>query len=112
MGKKLHILFLNNAAGESFIASVDYDSNWTYQDLGGAHFTNVFESFNYEEVESYLREMEKITTRYCVYYDNDDYYIRKLNCSNGNIQSNKPSYNADALKFFDTYKQAEEYINA
>ena len=72
----------------------------------------MFESNSLEEVEIYLRRMEADTTRYYVYYDNyaDRYYIRELNCSKGTIQDNKPNYNAHPLKCFDTYEEAETYI--
>ena len=41
--KKLYVLFQNVSAGELFIRETD-DDDFSYQELGGAHATNIFES--------------------------------------------------------------------
>jgi hypothetical protein len=112
MNKKLYILFENRAAGETFIREVEENSNWTYQELGGAHATNIFESNSLEEVKSYLRELKEATTQYYVFWDNqyDEYYIRTISCNSGSIQDNKPTHNSKVLRVFDTYEEAEAYI--
>ena len=63
--KKLYVLFQDLAAGELFIRETD-DDNFTYQELGGSHATNIFESYDEEEVEKKYNEIIESETIYVV----------------------------------------------
>ena len=63
--KKLYVLFQDLAGGELFIRETD-DDNFTYQELGGSHATNIFESYDEEEVEKKYNEIIESETIYVV----------------------------------------------
>ena len=54
--KKLYVLFQDLAGGELFIRETD-DNDFTYQELGGSHAINIFESYDEEEVEKKYDEI-------------------------------------------------------
>ena len=63
--KKLYALFQDLAGGELFIRETD-DDNFTYQELGGCNATNIFESYDEEEVEKKYNEIIESETIYVV----------------------------------------------
>lgn len=63
--KKIYVLFQDLAGGELFIRETD-DDNFTYQELGGSHATNIFESYDEEEVEKKYNEIIESETIYVV----------------------------------------------
>ena len=63
--KKLYVLFQDLAGGELFIRETD-DDDFTYQELGGLHATNIFESYDEEEVEKKYDEIIESETIYVV----------------------------------------------
>ena len=63
--KKLYVLFQDLAGGELFIRETD-DDNFTYQELGGCNATNIFESYDEEEVEKKYDEIIESETIYVV----------------------------------------------
>ena len=63
--KRLYVLFQDLAGGELFIRETD-DDNFTYQELGGSHATNIFESYDEEEVEKKYNEIIESETMYVV----------------------------------------------
>ena len=63
--KKLYVLFQDLAGGELFIRETD-DDNFTYQELGGCHANNIFESENEEEVLRKYNEIIESETIYVV----------------------------------------------
>ena len=63
--KKLYVLFQDLAGGRLFIEETD-DDDFTYQDLGGSHATNIFESYDEEEVEKKYNEIIESETIYVV----------------------------------------------
>ena len=63
--KKLYVLFQDLAGGELFIRETD-DDDFTYQELGGSHATNIFESYDEEEVEKKYDEIIELETIYVV----------------------------------------------
>ena len=63
--KKLYVLFQDLAGGRLFIEETD-DDDFTYQELGGSHATNIFESYDEEEVEKKYNEIIESETIYVV----------------------------------------------
>ena len=63
--KKLYVLFQDLVGGRLFIEETD-DDDFTYQDLGGSHATNIFESYDEEEVEKKYNEIIESETIYVV----------------------------------------------
>ena len=63
--KRLYVLFQDLAGGELFIRETD-DDDFTYQELGGSHATNIFESYDEEEVEKKYNEIIESETIYVV----------------------------------------------
>ena len=63
--EKLYVLFQDLAGGELFIRETD-DDNFTYQELGGCNATNIFESYDEEEVEKKYNEIIESETIYVV----------------------------------------------
>ena len=63
--KKLYVLFQDLAGGRLFIEETN-DDDFTYQDLGGSHATNIFESYDEEEVEKKYNEIIESETIYVV----------------------------------------------
>ena len=63
--KKLYVLFQDLAGGRLFIEETD-DDDFTYQDLGGSYATNIFESYDEEEVEKKYNEIIESETIYVV----------------------------------------------
>ena len=63
--KRLYVLFQDLAGGELFIRETD-DDNFTYQELGGCNATNIFESYDEEEVEKKYNEIIESETIYVV----------------------------------------------
>ena len=53
--EKLYVLFQDTVGGRLFIEETE-DDDFTYQELGGCHANNIFESENEEEV---LRKYKK-----------------------------------------------------
>ena len=63
--KRLYVLFQDLAGGELFIRETE-DNDFTYQELGGSHATNIFESYDEEEVEKKYNEIIESETIYIV----------------------------------------------
>ena len=63
--KKLYVLFQNITEGRLFIEETE-DDDFTYQELGGSHATNIFESYDEEEVEKKYNEIIESETIYVV----------------------------------------------
>ena len=63
--KRLYVLFQDLAGGELFIRETE-DNDFTYQELGGSHATNIFESYDEEEVEKKYNEIIESETIYVV----------------------------------------------
>ena len=63
--KRLYVLFQDLAGGELFIRETE-DNDFTYQELGGLHATNIFESYDEEEVEEKYNEIIESETIYVV----------------------------------------------
>ena len=63
--KKLYVLFQDLASGELFIRETE-DDDFTYQELGGCHANNIFESENEEEVLRKYNEIIESETIYVV----------------------------------------------
>ena len=63
--KKLYVLFQDIAAGELFIRETD-DDDFTYQEFGGCHSTNIFESEDENEVLKKYDEIIESETKYIV----------------------------------------------
>ena len=61
--KKIYVLFQDLASGELFIRETE-DDDFTYQELGGCHANNIFESENEEEV---LRKYDEIIESETIY---------------------------------------------
>ena len=112
MNKVLYIVFSNRCAGEMWIAQVDYDSDWTYQKVGGAYSTNEFESFDIEECKSYIKECIKNSKKYLVLLDRyyDDMWIEEWDCCAGTFQKIEIETGGSIQRRFDTKEEAEKYI--
>lgn len=87
----LYIVFVNNAAGSMWIEEVDMDTDWTYQQVGGSHANDVFESRNLEECEKYIKSEVEATTRFAVFQGKDEngnpyYFYEKIDCTSGTYQ--------------------------
>ena len=63
--KKIYVLFQDLASGELFIRETE-DDDFTYQELGGCHANNIFESENEEEVLRKYNEIIESETIYVV----------------------------------------------
>ena len=63
--KRLYVLFQDLAGGELFIRETE-DDDFTYQELGGCNATNIFESYDEEEVEKKYNEIIESETMYVV----------------------------------------------
>ena len=63
--KRLYVLFQDLAGGELFIRETE-DNDFTYQELGGSHATNIFESYDEDEVEKKYNEIIESETIYIV----------------------------------------------
>ena len=61
--KKLYVLFQNITEGRLFIEETE-DDNFTYQELGGCHANNIFESEDENEV---LRKYDEIIESETIY---------------------------------------------
>lgn len=61
--KKLYVLFQDTVGGRLFIEETE-DDDFTYQELGGCHANNIFESENEEEV---LRKYDEIIESETIY---------------------------------------------
>ena len=85
--KKLYVLFQNVSAGELFIRETD-DDNFSYQELGGVYATNIFESYNEDEVIKKYDEIIEKETMYVVLRgtETDRIEIIKLQPNEGSIQ--------------------------
>ena len=85
--KKLYILFQNKASGELFITDTE-DDDFTYQELGGCHANNIFESEDENEV---LRKYEEIIETETIYVlargiESNRIEVVKLQPNEGTIQ--------------------------
>lgn len=63
--KKLYVLFQDVAAGKLFIRETE-DDDFTYQELGGCHATNIFESEDEDEIMKKYDEIIESETIYIV----------------------------------------------
>ena len=63
--KKLYVLFQDTVEGRLFIEETE-DDDFTYQELGGCHANNIFESENEEEVLRKYNEIIESETIYVV----------------------------------------------
>ena len=111
MKKMLYVLFVNKAAGESFITSVDTTKEWSYQEIGKTHFDNIFESYSREEVEKYLEEYSSIKEYRVIIRKEDDYALVKSldDCTSGSLQSLCINYDAyDYGRPFSSKEEAEQ----
>ena len=114
MSKLLYIVFQNVGAGRMWIEEVKEDSNWTYQQLGGNHASNVFESYSKEECENYIAEEIKTSTKFVVFSGrNSDgencYWIEKMDCCSGTYQEVGGSH-SNWLKEYETEEEAQKHL--
>lgn len=107
---KLYIVFDNNASGSMWIESVEEYTDWTYQQLGGSHATNIFESESREECEKYIDECIAESGRYEIFYTNDYYYYHYIDCTTGTYQDNGLDW-SDMVAETKTEEEAQEYCN-
>ena len=63
--EKLYVLFQDTVGGRLFIEETE-DDDFTYQELGGCHANNIFESENEEEVLRKYNEIIESETIYVV----------------------------------------------
>ena len=63
--EKLYVLFQDTVGGRLFIEETE-DDDFTYQELGGCNATNIFESYDEEEVEKKYNEIIESETIYVV----------------------------------------------
>lgn len=63
--EKLYVLFQDTVGGRLFIEETE-DDDFTYQELGGCHANNIFESENEEEVLKKYDEIIESETIYVV----------------------------------------------
>ena len=113
--RKLYVLFQNVAAGELFITDTE-DDNFTYQELGGCYATNIFESYDKDEV---IREYEKIIELETIYVvargtETNTIEIVRLQPNDGTIQdvlSDLSSYYGENFKEVCICNSKKELIN-
>jgi len=74
---KLYIVFSNGPENKMWYNEVDTDSNWTYQEVGGCHATDVFESYNEQEAIDYIEEQEKASIEYAVFRKKRSLFLQK-----------------------------------
>ena len=112
MEKTLYIVFSNRPAGEMWISSVEYDSEWTYKQLGGCNSTNEFESFSYEECVNYINECRENSKEYLVMWDeyNDIEWIEIWDCCMGTYRELEDSVKGIILRKFKKKEDALKYI--
>ena len=112
--RKLYVLFQNTASGELFIADTD-DDNFTYQELGGCHANNIFESENEEEV---LRKYDEIIESETIYVvargcETNRIEVIRLQPNEGSIQellSDLSNYYVEPFKEVCVCSNEEELI--
>ena len=63
--EKLYVLFQDTVGGRLFIEETE-DDDFTYQELGGCNATNIFESYDEEEVLRKYNEIIESETIYVV----------------------------------------------
>ena len=112
MKRKLYIVFSNRSAREMWIAQIDYDSDWTYQRVGGAYSTNEFESFDIKECKNFIKECRRASKEYLVLWDKyyDEVWIEKWDCCSGTFQKIENETGGSIQRRFDTKEEAEKYI--
>jgi len=111
---KLYIVFEDNGAGKMWIDEVDTDTNWSYQEVGGHHANNVFESTSREECESYVKLEIKDSTKFVIFKTRDIngeecYFWSEMNCCSGTYQEIGGSY-SDFITEFKTEEEAKKYV--
>lgn len=111
---KLYIVFENAAAGAVWIEEVEEDSNWTYQQLGGCHANDVFESNYKEDCEKYINQAIEASTRFVVFTKKDSngkdcYWYEKVNCCSGTYEEIGGKH-SNWIKEVDTEDDAKEYL--
>ena len=100
--EKLYVLFQDTVGGRLFIEETE-DDDFTYQELGGSHATNIFESYDEEEVEKKYNEIIESETIYVVARgcETDRIKIITLRPNEGTIQealSDLSSYYMEQFK--------------
>ena len=112
MNKELFIVFSNRAAGQMWISSVDYDTDWSYQEVGGVHSSNEFESFDIKECEDYIEECIKNSKEYLVLWDRyyDEVWIEEWDCCSGTYQELENNVGGSIQRIFTKREDAEKYI--
>ena len=113
--KKLYILFQNVPAGELFITDTEED-DFSYQELGGCHASNIFESYDEEEVIRKYKEIIETETIYVVArgVESDRIEVIKLQPNEGTIQeviSDLSNYYVEPFKEVCICNSKEELIN-
>lgn len=110
----LYIVFQDRAAGQMWTERVDTDTDWNYQEVGGCHANNVFESNSLEECEKYIESEIKASTQYAVFQKRDMngypyYFYEEIDCTSGTYQEIGGSYSSHICNF-DKEDEAKEYI--
>ena len=113
--KKLYVLFQNAPAGELFITDTE-DDEFTYQELGGCYATNIFESYNEEEVIKKYEEIIELETVYVVARGviTDRIEVIRLQPNEGTIQEvilDLSNYYVEPFKEVCICSSKEELIN-
>ena len=85
--EKLYVLFQDTVGGRLFIEKTE-DDDFTYQELGGCHANNIFESEDENEVLRKYDEIIESETKYVVArgYETDRIEIITLRPNEGTIQ--------------------------
>ena len=112
MERILYIVFSNRPAGEMWISSVDYDSEWNYKEIGGVYSTNEFESFSFEECVNYINACREFTKEYLVMWDeyNDIKWIEEWDCCMGTYRELEDNVGGIILRKFKKKKHALRYM--
>ena len=112
MNKELFIVFSNRAAGQMWISSVDYDTDWSYQEVGGVHSSNEFESFDIKECKNYIEECIKNSKEDLVLWDRyyDEVWIEEWDCCSGTYQELENNVGGSIQRIFTKREDAEKYI--
>ena len=107
-----YFVFENGAAGQLWIDSVNTDEDWSYQSVGGAYSTCLFESYDYDEVEKYYNDYLETSKKFVVIYDEETeyYYYVEMSANSGTYQENGIDFSC-ITEEFDTEEKAQEYCS-
>lgn len=113
---KLYIVFQDNGAGQMWTNEVDTDTSWTYQELGGCHANNVFESHSKEECDKYIDKEIEASTKFVIFKTRDMngeecYFWSEMNCCTGTFEEVGGSY-SNPIDEFKTEEEARNYIES